>query len=187
MNKGFYVDIGCYHPTKGSLTNYLYTYQKWNGLNVDLSRISIDLFKLSRPRDLNINAAITNFDGETHYFENGIINQQNSLDNKNKNKVKIKAYTLNSLLENFKIEQIDYLNIDAEGHDYTIITKFNFSKFKPKVISIEHNSYDVEDLLNSKTHDLIISNRYFLASKFGVTCIYVDTKFKNEIDTLMSV
>ena len=37
------------------------------------------MFKLSRPNDLNIQAAITNFDGETFYYENGIINQQNSL------------------------------------------------------------------------------------------------------------
>ena len=46
IKNGFYVDIGCYHPVKGSLTNYLYI-NGWKGLNVDLSQISIDLFKIS--------------------------------------------------------------------------------------------------------------------------------------------
>ena len=41
---GFYVDIGCYHPIKGSLTYYLFK-KGWNGLNIDLSKVSIDLFK----------------------------------------------------------------------------------------------------------------------------------------------
>ena len=50
---GFYVDIGCYHPAKGSLTYYLYK-KGWRGLNVDLSKVSIDLFKLARPKDYNI-------------------------------------------------------------------------------------------------------------------------------------
>ena len=74
-NNGFYVDIGCYHPIKGSLTYRLHK-KGWKGLNVDLSRISIDLFKLARPKDYNIHAAVTNFDGETHFFENGMINQK---------------------------------------------------------------------------------------------------------------
>ncbi len=88
-NDGFYVDIGCYHPIKGSLTYYLYK-KGWRGLNVDLSKVSIDLFKLARPKDYNIHAAVTNFDGETHFFENGMINQQNTLENSGTNLKKLK-------------------------------------------------------------------------------------------------
>ena len=98
FKEGIYVDVGCYHPIKGSLTHYLYK-NGWKGLNIDLSQISIDLFKISRPKDINIRAAISNFDGETYYFENGPINQQNSLDGKNGNKIKIKSYKINTLLE----------------------------------------------------------------------------------------
>ena len=89
--KGFYVDIGCYHPIKGSLTYYLFK-KGWKGLNVDLSKVSVDLFKISRPRDYNINAAVTDFDGDTSYYESGIINQQNSLISENKKKkIKVKS------------------------------------------------------------------------------------------------
>ena len=76
LNTGFYVDIGAYHPFKGSLTYNLYT-KGWNGINFALSKTSIDLFNIARPKDININCAISDFTGETFYYENSEINQQN--------------------------------------------------------------------------------------------------------------
>ena len=64
-------------------------------------------------------------------------------------------------------EKIDYLNIDVEGNEFNVISDFNFSKFQPKLISIEDNIYDIKETLNSSIHDLIANNGYFLASKYG--------------------
>lgn len=186
LKSGIYVDVGCYHPIKGSLTYYLYI-NGWSGMNIDLSQTSIDLFKISRPKDINIRAAISNFDGETHYYENGKINQQNSLIGNNENKIKIQSYKLNTLLEKFKIHKVDFLNIDVEGHDFNVISNFDFKKYKPKLISIEYNSYDFDKFLKSDIHNLLIKNEYFLTSKYGVTMLYVDLIFKDNIDKLMSV
>ena len=185
--KGFYVDVGCYHPIKGSLTYYLFK-KGWKGLNVDLSKVSVDLFKISRPDDYNINGAITDFDGDTDYYESGVINQQNSLilDNKKK-KIKIKAYKLNTLLNDFKISEVDYLNIDVEGNEFKVISSFNFEKFHPKLISIEQNIYNSEKLFNEECHKLLLSKNYFLASKIGVTCIYIDKKYEESISSIMSI
>ena len=186
FKKGLYVDVGCYHPIKGSLTYHLFK-NGWNGLNIDLSQTSIDLFKISRPHDTNIRAAVSDFDGVTHYHENGSINQQNSLNGNNENKIQINSYKLNTLLEKFNINKIDFLNIDAEGHDFKIISNFNFSKYRPKLISIEHNSYDLNESINSEINDLLIKNQYFFSSKYGVTCLYIDTKYKNNIEKMMSI
>ena len=185
--KGFYVDIGSYHPIKGSLTYYLFK-KGWKGLNVDLSKVSVDLFKISRPNDYNINAAITDFDGETEYFESGAINQQNSLvSEKDKKKIKIKAYKLNTLLDDFNILEIDYLNIDVEGNEFKVISTFDFEKFHPKLISIEQNIYNSEKIFDEECHKLLLAKNYFLASKIGVTCIYVDKKYEKLMPSIMSV
>ena len=185
--KGFYVDIGSYHPIKGSLTYYLFK-KGWKGLNVDLSKVSVDLFKISRPNDHNINAAITDFDGETEYFESGAINQQNSLvSEKDKKKIKIKAYKLNTLLDDFNILEIDYLNIDVEGNEFKVISTFDFEKFHPKLISIEQNIYNSEKIFDEECHKLLLAKNYFLASKIGVTCIYVDKKYEKLMPSIMSV
>jgi FkbM family methyltransferase len=187
LNNGFYVDIGCYHPNKGSLTYYLFK-NGWNGLNVDLSKVSIDLFKLERPKDFNINAAVTDFDGDTIFYETGMINQQNSLiKNDSNKKTKVRAYKLNTLLNELNIKKIDFLNIDAEGNDFKVISSFDFMKYRPKLISIEQNIYNLDELLNEDCHQLIIKNDYFLASKIGVTCIYVDKKYEETFQSTMSV
>ena len=151
QEQGFYVDVGCYHPIKSSLTYNLFK-KNWNGLNIDLSAVSIDLFNFSRPKDFNIQAAITDFDGKTFYYENSPINQQNSLEEKDGNRIEINAYKLNTLLEKYNIDSIDYLNIDVEGNEYKVISSINFKKYNPKLISIEFNNYEIEELLNSEIH-----------------------------------
>ena len=87
---GKYVDVGCYHPFKGSLTVQLYN-RGWKGINIDLSKSSIDLFNLTRKKDINLNLAVSDFDGQTNYYENSPINQQNSLikDNDSQKKLKL--------------------------------------------------------------------------------------------------
>jgi len=187
-NEGFYVDVGCYHPIKGSLTYCLYK-KGWKGLNVDLSKISIDLFKFARPKDHNVQAAITDFDGETHFFENGIINQQNTLENcgTNLKKIKIIAFKLQTLLDKLNISHIDFLNIDVEGSDYKVISSVNLNKIRPKMICIEENRYDLKDIINDKIQNLMNSNNYFLFSRLGVSSIYVDNRSKGEMENIMNI
>ena len=57
LKKGFYVDIGCNLPKSGSLTYALYK-KGWNGLKVDISKRSIELNKIYRKRDINLNVSI---------------------------------------------------------------------------------------------------------------------------------
>ncbi len=187
-NNGFYVDIGCYHPIKGSLT-YLLHKKGWKGLNVDLSKISIDLFKLARPKDYNIHAAITDFDGETQFFENDMINQQNTLENNGTNlkKVKINAFKLQTLLEKLNIKNIDFLNIDAEGSDYKVISSLDLNNVRPKMICIEENRYNIKDIINGNIQKLMNFNNYFLFSRVGVSSIYIDNNLKGEIKNIINI
>ena len=185
--KGTYVDVGAYHPIKGSLTFDLYK-KNWSGINIDLSKISIDLFKISRPRDINLRAAITNYDGKTFYYENSPINQQNSMiENAQAKKIEIDCFKLNSILDENKIKKIDYLNIDAEGNDYKVISSFDFKRFKPQLVSIEFNNYDIDKLLESDIHIFMRDNDYKLISKFGVTCFYVENNTVSDVHEIMKI
>ena len=157
--------------------------------NVDLSRISIDLFKLARPKDYNIHAAITDFDGETQFFENGMINQQNTLENNGTNlkKIKINAFKLQTLLEKLNIDNIDFLNIDAEGSDYKVISSLDLNKIRPKMICIEENNYNIKDVINGAIQNLMNSNDYFLFSRIGVSSVYIENNFKGEIKNIINI
>ncbi len=184
---GIYVDVGSYHPIKGSLTYDLFK-NNWSGINIDLSKISVDLFKILRPKDINIRAAITDHDGKTFYYENSPINQQNSiLENPNAKKIEIECFKLNSILDMYKIEKIDYLNIDTEGNEFKVISTFDFRRFEPTLISIEFNDYDIDNLVNSDIDQLLKENGYKLISKFGVTCFYVQNENIKNIQDIMSI
>jgi hypothetical protein len=61
-SEGFYIDVGCYHPTRANNTYLLYK-KGWRGLNIDISKFSIDLFNFWRKHDLNIFRAISNKNG----------------------------------------------------------------------------------------------------------------------------
>ena len=184
---GNYVDIGCYHPIKGSLTYNLFQ-KGWMGINVDLSKVSIDLFKLSRPKDINIQAAITDFDGETFYYENGPINQQNSLkENSELKKIPIKAIKLSTILKQNNLKKIEFLNIDVEGFDFKVLSTLDFSEIKPTMICIEENNYNTQKILETNTHKYLQNNGYFLASKIGVSLIYIDQTYENKMNELMSL
>jgi FkbM family methyltransferase len=185
---GKYVDVGCYHPYKGSLTAILYN-KNWSGINIDLSKTSIDLFNIVRKRDVNLNVAISNFDGEIFYYENSPINQQNSLTKKNneQNKIKIKCQTINSILEKNFIKKFDFLNIDVEGSELEVIEGIDLLKYHPSLITIENNNLLLEDYLTDNVYKKLISSDYVFINKIGVTNFFLDKNLSDKISKLIEI
>ena len=57
--KGTYVDVGCFHPIRQNNTYLMYKLG-WSGVNIDLNPLTIDLFNVARPNDINICSAVSN-------------------------------------------------------------------------------------------------------------------------------
>ena len=57
--KGTFVDLGAFHPMRYNNTYLLYK-KGWRGINIDLNNATIELFKIIRPEDINICAALSN-------------------------------------------------------------------------------------------------------------------------------
>jgi FkbM family methyltransferase len=52
----------------------------------------------------------------------------------------VETVSLTDLLGTYDApRQIDYLSIDTEGSEFSILSNFDFSKYKIKVITVEHN------------------------------------------------
>tara|TARA_B100000003_G_scaffold198730_1_gene203940 strand:- start:653 stop:1129 length:477 start_codon:yes stop_codon:yes gene_type:complete len=158
-------------------------------MNIDLSKESIELFKIARPNDLNVNCAITDFNGETYYYQNSEINQQNSLlkSNDNQKKIKINAFTLNELLKINKIDECDYLNIDTEGNEFTILQNINFDTIQPLLVSIEDNSFDLENENKKKIINLMEKKSYQMINVIGVTMFFTNKNKVREFFNLINI
>ena len=188
IKKGFYVDIGAYHPYKGSLTYNLYS-RKWNGMNLDISKSSIDLFNIARPSDININCAVSEFNGETFYYENSPINQQNSLipQDENQKKIKIQSYKLSEILKMQNINSVDYINIDTEGNELEVLMGIDFSKINPTLFTIEDNSFDLNNEIKKKKIIFLKEKNYELINIIGVTMFFVKKDSVSEISELIKI
>ncbi|KAI0566624.1 S-adenosyl-L-methionine-dependent methyltransferase [Gracilaria domingensis] len=51
--------------------------------------------------------------------------------------VKKKCVSIMPQLERYGVKEVDYFNLDVEGHELTVLKSFDFDKVKVKVISIE--------------------------------------------------
>ena len=184
---GFYIDVGCYHPIRASLTHLLYK-KGWKGVNVDISKDTINLFNIARPSDKNINIGISDKEGEDFYYQSSNINQANSFKfYDNVKKVKVQITTLDTIIKNLGIEKIDFLNIDVEYRDFKALQGLNLNNIRPSLITIEDNdAYDIADVTNSNIYKYMTNNEYFLYSKLNCTNFYLDKKYKNNLNDILN-
>jgi FkbM family methyltransferase len=70
----------------------------------------------------------------------------------------VQCQTLPEVLREHNINQIDILQIDAEGHDYHILKQLDFSQFKPKVINLEIVNLPKEE--KNEVHKLLDAQGY---------------------------
>ena len=185
--KGFYVDVGCNHPTRGNNTFFLYK-MGWDGINIDINKFSIDLFNLIRPRDINVRSLISNNNKLIKFYyqkEFSVLNTTNkNIAKKHFNTVYktkvIKPTTLNQVLERFKCKnkQINFFNIDVEGAELKVLKSINFKVYKPKVICLEilsahYSKNKINNLTKNSVYKYLIKKKY----KKIWTCKY----FRNHI------
>jgi FkbM family methyltransferase len=185
---GFYVDIGAYHPIKFSNT-YLFYKKGWNGINIDAMPDSMKIFRKKRPRDINIEAAISEKQKNLTYY---IFDEQayNSLDehiaqkrNKEgihiKKEIKIPTIPLSKILEEYlsKNTEIDFLNIDVEGHDFEVLQSNNWKKYSPKIILIEIIGNTVEEIIKDPIYNYLKNKNYVFFSKLLNTCIFIQKNY----------
>ena len=165
---GFYVDVGCHHPTHINNTYLLYK-QNWGGINIDTSQFSIDLFNYMRPQDLNYNCAISNRNGVVKLFFQKEFSQLSTIEgtqakNVFQGRIKekdIQAFTLDEILnrDKYKNTKIDFLNIDVEGADLKVLEGLSFDKFKPELVCIEIHAKEIKQ---SDIYKFLINKNYEL-------------------------
>ena len=165
---GFYVDVGCYHPIHRNNT-YLLHKKNWNGINIDTSQFSIELFDYLRPNDLNYNCAISNknkfiklfYQKELSQLSTTKKDQAETVFQGNIKEKEIQAFTLDEILsrDKYKNSKIDFLDIDVEGADLKVLEGLSFDKFKPELVCVEIHAKEIK---KSDIYNFLIDKNYEL-------------------------
>ena len=94
-------------------------------------------------------------------------------------------------MENSKYNdcEIDFLTIDVEGSELSVLKNFNFQKYKPKIIVVEYldlslsqlelKNLDIKKTLDSDIYKLISSNNYTLANMLHSDLVFVYNDFRD--------
>lgn len=192
--KGFYVDIGAWHPFLHSNT-YLFYKKNWCGINVDILPGSMKLFKFTRSRDINLERGISDSEKEQTYyqfedsdsntFEEKIAESRIKNGNRLINKKQIKTMTLKKLFDTYLPSgtKIDFLSIDVEGHELSILRSNDWDKYVPKVIVLEElelEKHDTTKILTAETYTFLVARGYELRCVTPLNLIFYhnDSTFK---------
>ena len=192
--RGFYLDVGCQHPVSNNNTYLLYK-RGWSGINIDLDPKNIRLFDLERPNEINICKCVSsdNSKKDLFFFHSGSpinsLEKKTTKDKSNFSLKKIETFTLNSILEDYKIQHIDYFNLDVEGHELDVLKNFNIQKYKPKVISVEFIDFqmnklefrnnNIDRILKSELYKYFTSNNYHFVNWTHADLIFVHESFRD--------
>ncbi|HMO34359.1 MAG TPA: FkbM family methyltransferase [Lacibacter sp.] len=185
--KGFYIDVGAFHPKR--ISNTYYFYQKgWCGINIDGSNKSIDLFRKYRPKDINIHACVgmCEIDTEVNFY---LFNtpELNTFDKASLGRIemyhnqkpigiaKVPLRSLKSLLNEFlpKGQEIDLLTVDAEGADEDVLRSNDWQKYRPSVVIVE-NHCSVGDFLQSGMYKYLSEMNYVIGGHSRHSYVFCD-------------
>lgn len=144
QSEGFYVDVGAYHPWRGSNTYKLYL-RGWSGLTIEPNPDIAPEFRRLRPRDTHLTIGIASDPGTLtyHTFDDGKLNsfdpeQARRMGVTARRTIDVPCLPLSEVFETHAAgRRIDLLSIDCEGLDLAALTSVDLSVTRPRVIVIE--------------------------------------------------
>ncbi|GHV42905.1 hypothetical protein AGMMS49546_23020 [Spirochaetia bacterium] len=152
---------------------------------------SMRQFKKVRSRDINIEAGVSDKNGELDYysfeeptlnsFDKAISEERIKKGLKLKEIIRVPVFTINDLLGKYMPhgQPIDFITIDVEGYEYCILQSLDYAKFAPKYFLIEELDYKTVDLLEydaSPIYCLLKKQGYAVVAKTQRTVIFRKTE-----------
>lgn len=184
---GFYIDVGAFDGLHANYTKYFEDIG-WQGIAIDPHPTSFSKLESNRTCTKE-NIVISDHDGESEFNWSDSAPMTSRVDLSGKKarihnqddviKTILPCMTITSLCEKYSVRHVDFLKIDAEGHDWAIINGIDFSKITISFIVLEvwenHEKekykLSIEKLLNAgftnitndyESTERVDHNKYFI-------------------------
>jgi FkbM family methyltransferase len=149
---GYFVEIGAYNGVDLSNTYLLEKTFGWSGLLVEPNpehRASIEASRSAAFSDRCVTGKsgerlsfwVTEASGLSSLASHATRDVHAEWRKKSYREIEVHSISLNDLLEEFKAPpDIAYMSIDTEGNESDILAKFDFRRWRPYCLTIEHNN-----------------------------------------------
>lgn len=189
INRPSYLDIGAHHPYWISNTAYFYE-KGCRGINIEANPQLISPFHRNRPEDINLNIGIGDEEGQLDFYvmedpSLSTFSQQErdhmvSLGKQQKTTIPVRTRTISAVLsESFSGLFPDFLTLDAEGMDLSILRSIDFDRHWPKIICVEAAEYSPVGAGARRIEliDFLLSKNYIEYANTNLNAIMVKREF----------
>lgn len=185
-DSGFYIDVGAHHPRRFSNTYFFYK-QGWRGINIEPNPDMMIGFSKERGEDQNLQMGIHERRGKLQYFK---FNDPalNTFDAElARQRVETTSY---SVVETIEVQvdrleavlaqhvpvnvNIDFLSIDVEGLDLSVLKSNDWNRFRPRIVLAEEISSSLSSVVNGKIASFMVKQKYELFAKTFNTLFFRD-------------
>ncbi|WP_443937986.1 FkbM family methyltransferase [Pedobacter sp. MW01-1-1] len=167
---GYFVEIGAHDGIKYSNTYFFEKERGWKGICIEANpKIYPSLVKnrncytlntcisttakiedfLCLPGKLEMLSGLTSQFSKSHLSR---IEREMLKHNETSENLSIECLTFGEVIERFKVQHIDYLSIDTEGSELSILKSIDFNKISISVISAENTYKNSENSEYLKLH-----------------------------------
>ncbi len=145
MKNGVFLDIGCNHYMERNNTFYLEKHLAWSGIGIDAIPLYKEGYDQNRPKTKFLHYAVTDHSGTSDPFYVSMSTfDVSSLDpnyvykyGPKSVKMMVPTITMDKMLEEQGIQQVDFLSMDIEDGEPAALRGFTIQKYKPKLVCIE--------------------------------------------------
>ena len=182
-HKGLFIDVGANHPMHCSVTKHFYDLG-WTGINIEPARV-FDELAAKRPRDINMQVAVSDEDGEATFYE---FSKEYSTDSTLDTGVasendrfaehctprKVQVRSLRSIFaEHVGPRVVDFLSIDVEGHEEKVIRGADWKACRPRVVVVESTRPHRREMADIRWERHLLAADYLFAFFDGLNRYYV--------------
>lgn len=184
--EGVYLDVGASHPTLHSVTRAFYD-RGWHGVNIEPQADLFQLLCQHRPRDINLQIGVAEQAGQQPFFlvhapgdELGGLSTCDALLAEHYRRqgfrvltMAIRVMTLEQICERHQLTMIDFLKVDVEGYELSVLRSMNWRRYRPRAIVVESTRPGTSEASHGEWEPLLLSHDYCFAYFDGLNRYYV--------------
>lgn len=180
---GFYIDVGANDPLVDSITKHFYDLG-WRGINVEPASNPFERLLAQRERDVNLNVGLSDKDATLSFYEfsSGLpgsstfsLGQAEWHHDSGVPFVErtVPVTTLAAVCAEHVTGTIDFLTIDAEGHERQVLEGGDWTRWRPRVVVVEATQPGTLIPSHDQWEHLLIGADYRFAAFDGLNRFYV--------------
>lgn len=184
--KGFYVDVGAFHPMAVSNTALLHA-AGWRGINIEPNPVMAARLRKARPDDVTLQQAAGTPRRTADLLFFGRAASSNTLDPEFAEMISAgQGVSVEEMIPTEVVplaevfdehlppgRVIDFLNVDVEGMDLEALQSNDWERFRPRVVAVEDLDLSLEKPTSSAIYQLLHQNGLRLVSHAVKTSFYV--------------